>query len=153
MSLELKLDKIIELLEILTDQKKPKKKKMEIKSEGSEVWDLYFQYYHQRWTVPPLRNVVVNSLLKAFSQRIPREEWESLMQFYFKQSDHWYLKEMHHPRCLVQHCEMLLTRMRTGVVITSSKAHSMEKLSDNLNASQDYLRNKHRSKDEPSQTE
>lgn len=135
-----KLDTIIGLLQQLVKEKKPKEKKPK---ETSQIWNVYERYYELRWKVKPTRNAMINGMLANVAKRIPADDLEPLIKFYLSQNDAWYLREMHHPKCLVANCENLLTRMKNGIVITQSKAQEMSRLSDNLSTAQNYLKNKH----------
>lgn len=146
-----KIDRIIELLESIDSKlkgyevKKNKKviKKDPIEKESSiAFWNNYSKYYELRWKVEPSRNAMINSMIKNICSRIPEEDHQKLIHFFITQNDQWYLKEMHHLRCLLKDCEMLLTRMKSGFVITQGKARVMENASDNLTEAQIYLQNK-----------
>lgn len=143
-----KLDEIIELLKSI-DQKlssKPRKtrvQKIDIDSPVNILWEAYRKAYLGKWTVEPARNAMINGMLANISKRVPQDIAPKLVQFYLDQNDSWYLREMHHIRCLAKDCEMLLTRMRSHLVITNSKALEMEKISTNAAQSKEFLERKY----------
>ena len=133
-----KLDRIIELLESI-DRKLSDKPKRKSEGKGTLIRDSYEEFFRQRYNQDPVRNKMVNGMFAGISARVPEEDYRSLVEFFFRQTDSWYLREMHHPRCLLKDCEILLTRMKTGLVMTGSKARMIEKTADNLKVAQDYL--------------
>lgn len=146
-----KINKIIELLESidakLSEKKVQKKKRVSDFSEetpSGRIWSKYVEWYKIKYKgVEPVRNSFVNASIKTFVSRVPEENHLHLVHFFINQNDAWYLREMHHIKCLVKDCEMLLTRMKSKVVITSGKAREMERVSDNINESQRFLENKY----------
>lgn len=142
-----RLDKIIELLESINEKLEAKKSKQKNKKSDTSLltlgfWEYYSVLYQARWNAIPTRNAMINGMISNICKRIPKEDHEDLIIFFLKQTDAWYLREMHHVRCLQKDCEMLLTRLRSGNVITTSKARTMESASDNLTEAQTYLQNK-----------
>lgn len=135
----------IELL--LTNQpgsgtKRKPAKKNEL-TPASVLWSEYARIHEEMYGVPAPRNASINGMLATVARRVPEADLALLVQFFFRQTDAWYLREMHHVRCLVRDCEMLLTRMRSGVVITPGKAKQIEQTMANADASRAYLEGKH----------
>lgn len=143
-----KIDRIIELLESI-DQKlgstkiKRVTKKKEVTEEKDGFWEEYKNAFFSRYKVLPERNAMINGMINGIRKRVSTNEIGDLVKFFISQNDAWYLREMHHIRCLVKDCEMLLTRMKSKVVITSGKAREMERTSDNINESQRFLESKY----------
>lgn len=145
-----KLDEIIDILKRIEaklpdkPQKRERKSKIiDVNSPTNIIWEAYRQAYLGKWTVEPERNAMINTLILNISRRIPMETAPELVHFFLQQNDSWYLREMHHIRCLAKDCEMLLTRMKTNRIITNSKAREMEKISTNASASKEYLEAKY----------
>lgn len=142
-----KIDRIIELLESISEKldSKPKTKKRGSKNKvDDQFWPSYAKAFENRYKVSPERNAMINGMISSLKKRVSAADLEILAEFYLSQNDSWYLREMHHIRCLVKDCEILLIRMKSKIVITSSKAKEIEKHSDNMNESQRYLQNKYR---------
>ncbi len=143
-----KIDRIIELLESIdnklgsTKTKRVTKKK-EVVEGDDNFWEEYKNAFSTRYKVLPQRNAMINGMIAGIKKRVSADEIAQLCNFFINQNDSWYLREMHHIRCLVKDCEMLLTRMKSKVVITSSKAREMERTSDNINESQRFLESKY----------
>lgn len=141
------LFEILEVLKRIEDSigggKEPKKKK-EPNPSSQLAWNCYHARYLERYKVAPTRNAMVNGMISGLCKRVPKEEIEALIQFYLRQSDAFYLQNYHSIKCLLADCEKLLTRMRSGIVITSSKARETEKLSQNINESKEFLSRKYR---------
>lgn len=144
------VDKLCVAVEKLTvsseEAKSPKKKKDAVSIV--ELRDAYERLYEARWKQKPARNATTNGMLATIARRIPAEHHAALGEFFIRQNDAFYLRDMHHLRWLVRDCETLLTRMQTGVVITKSKADEISRTSANAQASANYLRQKH-GKDTP----
>ncbi len=142
------LKRIIQLLESIDEKLGSNKKKRKSPDYPSETtpsgifWKHYARYYELRWKVDPARNAMVNGMIRNIIVRIPQEDHQRLIHFFINQNDSWYLKEMHHLRCLLKDCEMLLTRMKSGAVITTGKARMMENASDNLNEAEKFMQKK-----------
>jgi hypothetical protein len=149
-----KIDRIIELLESI-DQKlsssseKKKRKTPKERSHPNEesrsgiFWKSYSNAYFEKYKVQPERNAMINGMVANICNRVPIEDLESLGSAYLKQNDSWYLREMHHVRCLVKDCEILLTRMKSKVVMTIGKAQETERAAMNFNEAKSYLEKKH----------
>lgn len=133
----------LQRIEKLLGAKKETKKK-ELNPSNQLAWSCYHARYLERYKVEPTRNAMVNGMISGLVKRVPKEEMESLIEFYLRQSDAWYLQNYHSIKCLLADCEKLLTRMRSGIVITSSKARETEKLSQNINESREFLDRKYR---------
>ena len=135
----------IELL-LTNQQDGARKRKPAKKNEltpASVLWTEYASLHEETYGVPATRNATINGMLSTITRRVPQADLALLVQFFFRQTDAWYLREMHHVRCLVRDCEMLLTRMRSGVVITPGKAKQIEQAAANADASRAYLERKH----------
>lgn len=144
-----KIDRIIELLESieskLSHEKKTKvsRKKKTENEDKIDIWSAYSEEFIRRWKVAPERNAMINGMFANIQKRVSASDIEALVRFYVNQNDAFYLREMHHPRCLVKDCEILLTRMKSKMVITNSKAREIEKQAENANESARYLQNKY----------
>lgn len=138
-----KLDRIIELLESidkkLTTSNVRKQATKRKDSEEISTWSIYCDSFKNRYTFEPVRNSMMNSMLAGVKKRVPESDLKELIEFFVSQNDQWYLREMHHPRCLLKDCEMLMTRMKTKIVMTSSKARMMEQASQNADESKKFI--------------
>jgi len=139
--LKLIVDLLTEIRNALIKENAPKKIKTE---SNSKYWDLYSDCYEKKYKVKPVRNAKNNSLIKQLVQRVPGEELEPLIAFYLQQNDSFYTRNYHAVGLLINDCEKLLTRLRSGIVITASKANEIERQSGNMNESQSYLNSKYR---------
>jgi len=137
-------DQIIGLLREIRDLlKAPEKKRVKKeKPETVGLWQSYKDAYVNRYGVEPTRNARVNGILFQVYKRIPEDKHESLAKFYLTQTDALFLRSMHDVGLFLQNCEMLLTRMQSGVVVTMSKAMDAERVGNNVQASQNYLTRK-----------
>jgi len=145
------LDEVIDLLRVANEEKAKRKTKPKADQTPSiaTFWELYSIAYEWRYKVPPTRNAMVNGLCASISKRVPAETYKELIGFFIRQNDAWYLREGHHLRCLVKDCETLLTRMKTGTVMTSGKAKQIEQQSDSADASRAFLTKKYGGSNEP----
>lgn len=149
-----KIDRIIELLESIESKlsaSSEKKKRRVMKdpehpkqdSRSGIFWKAYSEAYFQKYGVNPERNAMINGMIRNICARISIDDLAELGSAYLKQNDAWYLREMHHVRCLVKDCEILLTRMKSKVVMTSGKAQEMERAATNFSEAKSYLEKKH----------
>lgn len=146
-----KIDRIIELLESIDSKlgTKQKRKTKTIGENDDSFWPTYCESFRAKYKVEPERNAMINGMISSIKKRVSSDDLQNLIVFFLQQNDSWYLREMHHVRCLVKDCELLLTRMKSKVFISKSKANEIERQSDNLNESQRFLQNKYRNERNP----
>lgn len=135
------LSVLLRIEKLLAGREEPKRKKADAVSTAV-LWQAYSANFIARYRVEPERNASVNGVLAQVAKRVPAADHGALMAFFVRQNDAWYLKQMHSPKCLLQDVEMLLTRMRSGLVITDSKARQLEQAQSNAQAAQDFRERK-----------
>lgn len=130
-------------IETLLQTKVTQKAKAEDKVSTSVLWAAYSDTFEKRYKVKPERNASVNGMISQVVKRVPAAEHAALAEFFVRQNDWQFTKQMHSPKALLSNVEMLLTRMRSGVVITDSKARQLENAQTNAQAARDYRERKH----------
>lgn len=138
-------EKVLDLLTQIRDAlaTKPKKKKGET-VDTSELWNGYREAFLLRYkNTEPNRNARVNAMFAHVAKRIPKENYYEFGGFYVNQSDAVYLRAMHDPQLMLRDCETLLTRMKTGVVVTHEGARKIEQQITSANSSRNYLERKY----------
>lgn len=137
------LEALLRIEHLLANQFTRPGRKRPTTSPSAVLRATYSEAFQERWGVSATWNASINGMLAQVAQRIPADDHEALVRFFMAQNDAWYLRDMHHVRCLMKDCEMLLTRMRSGVVITPGKAKQIEQAAANADASRAYLERKH----------
>jgi len=134
--------KILATLERIEQHLADKPKRSKSKPGSSVLADAYKEAFRSRYPVEPVRNASTAGMLSAVAKRIPQEDHAAIAHFFIKQNDAWYIREMHHPRCLLKDCENLLTRMKSGLNITPGKAQMISRAAENSEALESYRRGK-----------
>lgn len=130
-------------IESLLQTKATQKANATDKVSTSVLWESFSKTFELRYKVKPDRNASVNGMMSQIAKRVPAADHAAFAEFFVRQNDAWFLQQMHSPKCLLQNVEMLLTRMRSGVVITVGKARQLEQAQTNADAARLYREGKH----------
>lgn len=112
---------------------KTKKVKNE-KSDGTQVWFSYANAYESRYKTQPTRNAKTNSLCKRLVEYAGKDDAIKLAAHYLSINDQWYLKNYHKLDFLLSDYQKIITSMKSGININSTRAQQIDKLQSNHDA-------------------
>lgn len=136
---------VIRLLSEINDKlgKNPISRQRKPTTNCASVWESFREPYFAKYGVEPERNAKINGQLSQLSRRVAESEVQSLCNYYLSLNDAKYTRSYHSVGMLLQDCEILLTRMKSGVVITESKARELERRQESADASREFLQKKY----------
>ncbi len=121
-------------------EKKPKAKAQT--ESNRTLWATFCIAHTGRYGFEPVRNAKVNKNISELNKRVGLDTACKLVEYYLKQNDAYYLRRYHNISVLLADCESMVTRMKTGMVITGRQANQIELVSTNLNQSEIFMRGK-----------
>ena len=137
-------DALITAVEVLTTKKSKVTSGVTI---GSQVYEAYAQAWRRRYPDgQPLRNARINAQAAQIAQRLGVERGIQVVEFYLRQTDAFYVRNMHMLQFCARDCEVLAAKMETGKSMTRREADQVETAGASLRASQSYLVRKHAEK-------
>lgn len=136
------LDKLTSELNV-DNSGESKKKLVKAKTGGALVWESYQLHFTSRYKTEPARNAMTNRQATTLVQRLGIEAAVKVVEFYLRCNDQYYIKQMHPIGLCLKDAETLFTRMNSGLNVSTEMAKKAEKSSSSLNASLQYLKNKH----------
>lgn len=86
-----------------------------------EAWACYVEQFKLKYKTPPVRNAILNSQMSNFCKRIPKEQWENIIRFYFSHQNSFYISNAHSVGILLKDCEKLHTEMMSGRYVFTAK--------------------------------
>lgn len=98
---------------------------------GVAVWERYAEAHRDRYGVFPVRNKMVNSVMKQLVEKLGEEEAPHVAAFYLTHNAQVYVTKRHPVKLLLLDAEGLRTQWATGVKATSREAKNAE-FQDNL---------------------
>lgn len=108
------------------------KAETELQAACREVWHAYSAAYFERYGTDPVRNAKINSLVKQFSQRIPRLEAPKVAAFYLRHADAFYVRKGHDFGQLLTDAEKLRMEWATSRQITATSAMQIDRTGANV---------------------
>ena len=108
------------------------KRRSRVAVASTDTWEAYSKAYTQRYGVEPTRNRKVNSQIKQFCERVPREEAPDIAAFYLGHNNAYYLRTSHSTDSLLKDAEKLRTEWQTGRKVTGRKAQQDEQTATNF---------------------
>ena len=128
-----------ELLINSDSQKEKKAGKSKIEADADKefrraLWHTYEAEYYNKYGVYPVTNCKNNSLIKRFSETLPKEDAIDVIRHYFTQKDRFYLVNKHPLTVLLKDAEKLRTEMLTGDTMTMTRATAIEKSTESNTA-------------------
>lgn len=110
---------------------------------GIPIWDAYRAAYLQRYRFEPARNAKVNKNCADISRRLGKDG-PSVVEFYVLRCNDPQWTRMNHPiGILLANCESVYSMWRQGGMVTRTAAARAERVTDNMSASNSYLKRKH----------
>ncbi len=103
------------------------KKSTESTEQNKQIWEAYLNAYLKRYSVPPLRNAMVNKQVSNLRERVGYENAIKLVEFFLSHNESFYLKKTHAIGLCLQDCESLMTQMKRNQPITQAKVKMFEK--------------------------
>ena len=123
----------------------PKKgQKVKVVSDSTRVWNAFSEAYKIRYGVEPVRNAKTNGQVAQLLTRLPKEDCPNLVRFFVAHHDQFYLRKGHDIGLCLQDSQSLYTQMRQGKIVTSTTARVNERDEGNMQAMNDFLREKQR---------
>lgn len=99
-----------------------------------ETWKSYSSAYFDRYGTEPVRNVKVNSQVKAYVQRIGFKESPQVAAYYLQSNNSYYVTRGHLFDALLSDCEKLRTEWATNSSMTATRAKQIDKHEANRSA-------------------
>lgn len=111
------------------------KKENPDKTENLRIWQTYLDAYRLRYGIEPVRNAQVNAQVSNLRKKLGADDACSVVLFYLKHNDAWYLKNTHSFGLCLKDAETLRTQMLRGRAVTMTEARKGEseiKIQQNL---------------------
>lgn len=104
-----------------------KKEKLLEKENNKKIKDAYFNAFRLRYGVEPVSNATFNSQVSSLRKKLGVDDSISVVEFYLKHNDSFYLKNTHSFGYCLSNAETLRTQMLRGKPITSQDVRNFEK--------------------------
>ena len=130
---------ILEIRELKAVKSKPKITKG---PKSTKVWAAYESAYWDVYKIKPQRNAMNNKLCCGMMDRIGEQNAIDVINFYLESRDSFYTRNAHGLRYCAHDCEVLLTKMKTGLSLTSKQAKKVETAAHNATITRRYLQDK-----------
>jgi hypothetical protein len=104
----------------------------ELQAACRKTWSAYGTAYFNRYGTEPIRNTLVNTMVKQFVQKIGFDESPYVAEFFVQHNDRFYVQKTHAVALMNKDAEGLRTQWATGNSMTSTRAGQIDKTQANF---------------------
>ena len=109
------------------------------KTNGTLIFEAYAESYQKKYGVEPLRNAMTNKICATISKQVGLDQGQKIVRFYLTSNHSHHTNSSHDLKMCIRDLQKLNTEMMTGRRVSSNKARSMEKFSDNVDVGNKFL--------------
>lgn len=125
---------------VLSGEVLPKQKQLTPERITEVAWERFTAAYHERYGVPPVRNIRINSQMKKLVECLGKEA-PAVACFYVRSvNDQYVVKNSHSLGILLKGAEGYRTQWATGRAMTSGQARQIDSTQTNANAADEAIR-------------
>lgn len=125
---------------VLVGEVLPKQKQLTPERITEVAWERFTVAYQERYGVPPVRNVRINSQMKKLVECLGKEA-PAVACFYVRSvNDQYVVKNSHPLGILLKGAEGYRTQWATGRAMTSGQARQIDSTQTNANAADEAIR-------------
>lgn len=125
---------------VLAGEVLPKQKQLTPERITEVAWERFTVAYQERYGVPPVRNVRINSQMKKLVECLGKEA-PAVACFYVRSvNDQYVVKNSHPLGILLKGAEGYRTQWATGRAMTSGQARQIDSTQTNANAADEAIR-------------